>query len=177
MVVEKEYITYLENHIHNVKNSFEWMKLVIFPMFDEITEDIIKMAELLVNYHDTSKYTKEEFDAYNRYFYGDGKNEKEFNYAWLHHIHNNPHHWEYWVIYRGDDLPIILDMPIQYIIEMICDWWAFSWGKGDLFEIFRWYDENKECIVLSDRTKEIVEKILFEMKLQLSYYPDMSYNQ
>ena len=68
-------------------------------------------------------------------------------------------------------------MPIQYIIEMICDWWAFSWGKGDLFEIFRWYDENKECIVLSDRTKEIVEKILFEMKLQLSYYPDMSYNQ
>nr|DAE02562.1 MAG TPA: hypothetical protein [Siphoviridae sp. ctmYS12] len=29
-----------------------------------------------------------------------------------------------------------MDMPYNYIIEMICDWWAFSWNKGNLQEIF-----------------------------------------
>ena len=95
---------------------------------------------------------------------------QDFNYAWLQHIHRNPHHWQYWVLINDDpDLgEIILDMPDVYIIEMICDWWSFSWSKGDLTEIFKWYEERKEYIKLSEKTRRVVENILNMMKDKLS---------
>lgn len=51
-------------------------------------------------------------------------------------------------------------MPHKYIIEMICDWWSFSWIKGDLFEIFAWYENHKNYIKLHPNTRLIVEEIL-----------------
>ena len=172
MDISNKYTNYINNHTQNVKNAFEFMKLVIFPLYEEITDEIKEMMTLLIKYHDSSKWTTEEFNSYMEYFYGKGKNVEEFNYAWLHHIHNNPHHWEYWVIYQKDKSSIVLDMPIQYIIEMICDWWSFSWKKNDLFEIFTWYENNKDSIELSIKTREFVENILFELKKQLTYYPE-----
>lgn len=62
---------------------------------------------------------------------------------------------------------VILDMPHRYIIEMICDWWAFSWKKGNLFEIFSWYDEHKAYMKLSDKTRTTVEDILAKIKNKL----------
>ena len=67
-------------------------------------------GEKLVN-HDQSKYDEEEYEAYDDYFYGkEGKDEDDiavidnaFDYAWLHHIHHNPHHWQYWVLVNDDD--------------------------------------------------------------------------
>lgn len=58
-------------------------------------------------------------------------------------------------------------MPYEYIIEMICDWWAFSWAKENLFEIFKWYDEHKDYMKLSDWTRIEVEDILKQMKAKL----------
>ena len=55
-------------------------------------------------------------------------------------------------------------MPMNYIIEMICDWWSFSWNEGNLFEIFSWYEDNKKNIKLNDKTQIIVEGMLEEMK-------------
>lgn len=55
-------------------------------------------------------------------------------------------------------------MPMNYIIEMICDWWFFSWNDGDLFEIFTWYGANKDIIKLSAWTKISVDNILNMMK-------------
>ena len=82
----------------------------------------------------------------------------------MHHIHNNPHHWQHWVLLRDDGDIETLDMPMHYIIEMICDWWSFSWNDGDLFEIFTWYGANKDIIKLSTWTKITVENILDMMK-------------
>ena len=103
-------------------------------------------------------------DAYDEYFYGAGKNENEFNYAWLHHIHNNPHHWQYWILREDDGDTIPLEMPYNYIIEMILDWWSFSWKSNNLYEIFNWYDEHKKTMILNENTKIIVESILKDMK-------------
>ena len=58
-------------------------------------------------------------------------------------------------------------MPITYIIEMVCDWWAFSWAKGDLYEIFKWYDEHREYMKLSNFTRKTVEDILDKIKTKL----------
>ena len=60
-------------------------------------------------------------------------------------------------------------MPRCYIIEMICDWWSFSWAKDDLTEIFRWYNEHREYMLLHKNTREIVEDILSKMAEKLGY--------
>ena len=51
-------------------------------------------------------------------------------------------------------------MPYGYIVEMICDWWSFSWESGDLYEIFDWYEYNKKKIKFSRKTRAEVEEIL-----------------
>ena len=58
-------------------------------------------------------------------------------------------------------------MPYNYIIEMICDWWAFSWKSGNLYEIFDWYDKHKEYMILHNSTRKSVEYILNRIKEKL----------
>lgn len=58
-------------------------------------------------------------------------------------------------------------MPYNYVIEMICDWWAFSWQKGKLDEIFAWYDEHSKYMKLHPKTRKTVEEILAKMKDKL----------
>lgn len=66
-----------------------------------------------------------------------------------------------------DEGELVLDIPYNYIIEMICDWWSFSWAVGNLTEIFNWYDERKEYIKLSDETRTTVENILCKIESKL----------
>lgn len=54
-----------------------------------------------------------------------------------------------------------------YILEMICDWWAFSWKSENLYEIFDWYDKHKANIKLSDKTRKAVEDILAKIHSKL----------
>ena len=74
--------------------------------------------------HDMSKFQLKEYDAYDKYFYSNRTKEveKAFNYAWLHHIHANPHHWQYWVLKHDDEPEEALEMPVEYVYEMIADW-------------------------------------------------------
>lgn len=58
-------------------------------------------------------------------------------------------------------------MPIEYILEMICDWWSFSWSKDRLYEIFDWYDGHKKYIKLSKNTRKTVEDILDKIHRKL----------
>lgn len=123
------------------------------------------------NAHDQSKYDKEEYDAYDKYFYGNRSYEvvQNFNYAWLQHIHKNPHHWQHWILINDDsELGIMaLEIPLNYIIEMICDWWSFSWRSGDLYEIFDWYAKHRDGMQMNDTSRKIVEDILNKMRTKL----------
>ena len=167
--MSREYDNYLEQHKENVRKGFEWFR----ENLPALIENIPNLEWQICFHHDQSKTESDEYYAYDKYFYGNNRSfqvVQEFNYAWLRHIHRNPHHWQYWILTNDDpDLgEIVMDMPINYIIEMICDWWAFSWNKGDLTEIFKWYDERKEYIKLSDKTRRILETILSTMKEKLS---------
>lgn len=167
-----QYTDYIIQHKENVSKAFEWLKNYLPEIFDD--EQIKLDAEWeCVKAHDLSKYEKEEYDAYDAYFYGGNRSYKvvnDFNHAWLHHIHNNPHHWQYWVLINDDPDKgeIILDMPDEYIIEMICDWWSFSWKQGKLDEIFNWYDEHKDHMKLSEYTRDQVQVILTLIKNKLT---------
>ena len=169
--MSREYDDYLKRHKGNVKKGFEWIRdnlpglLIDIPGVDY--EYQMGMA------HDTSKTDPEEYDAYDKYFYGGNRSYQvvqDFNYAWLHHIHNNPHHWQHWVLINDDpdEGEIVMDMPYEYILEMICDWWSFSWNSGNLREIFDWYQKRYYYIKLSDKTRQTVDDILRKIQLKLT---------
>lgn len=164
--MSKEYDQYLKQHKENVAKGYHWLKRYLPHIVQP------HMQYQICNNHDASKTDYTEYTAYDNYFYSREKTPQvieEFNLAWLHHIHHNPHHWQYWVLINDDpgEGMKILDMPDIYIVEMICDWWAFSWNKGDPYEIFHWYDEHKPYMKLSDETREKVEDILGVIKLKL----------
>lgn len=159
------YNNYLEQHIANVGNAYAWLK----EYLPEVTEGVAGECEWkILKCHDESKYTREEYDAYDAFFYGKDKSpavEEAFKYAWLHHIHENTHHWQYWLLVNDEpgEGTVALDMPYCDIVHMVCDWWSFSWKTGNLREIFKWYNVHKNYMKLSDITREIVEEILSKM--------------
>lgn len=167
------YDKYLEQHKANVFKGYEWIK----DNMPEVTLGLKNIDWQLQYNHDNSKYDPEEYDAYDAYFYGNNRSYyvvQNFKEAWLRHIHKNPHHWQHWILINDDpkEGEIVIDMPHIYIIEMICDWWAFSWAKGNLHEIFKWYDEHKEYMKLSDLTRKTVEDILNKIKTKLGESED-----
>jgi len=174
--MSKKYDEYLKSHIDAVRTGYLWIRQHIDEKeLKETLPDMLgaeneqKMLERIRN-HDVSKYSLEEYQAYDDYFYGNDDSEskseevdKSFNYAWLHHIHSNPHHWQYWVLIHddhSDEQVEPLEMPDMDILEMICDWWSFSWRTGNLYEVFDWYDKNREGIIFNTATKSKVEKLL-----------------
>lgn len=165
-----EYDLYLQQHKDNVRKGYEWIKLHIPEILKGL--DLDELDAQIGLGHDASKTSIDEYGAYDRYFYGGNKSHQvlqDFNYAWLMHIHRNPHHWQYWVLINDNPSEgmVILDMPLNYIIEMISDWWAFSWNSGDLYEIFKWYDEHKDYMKLSDNTRKTVDDILAKIQEEL----------
>ena len=182
-----EYENYLITHINNVKKAYTWLKEHIPDILSEhnYADEIAYYGELddIIAKHDSSKYNKIpdaenyyelkcEYDQYSDYFYGEKTPEVKtrFDYAWLSHIHDNPHHWQHWLL-QNDDPNIglrVLDMPYVFIIEMICDWWSFGWKQNKLDELFTWYENNKSGIILSPKTRKTVEHILDEIKKELN---------
>ena len=163
-----EYDAYLIEHRENVRKGSDWIRHNL-PDLLSGREDFYRQIEWE---HDRSKDDRDEYDAYDKYFYGGQRTqavEEDFNRAWLHHIHHNPHHWQYWVLINDEAKEgiIALRMPYRYVIEMICDWWAFSWRNGNLYEIFDWYDNHKDYMKLHKDTRELVEEILGEIKAKL----------
>ena len=168
---EEEYMEYIKDHINNVHKAFENM-YKIKDKFEDIDRDDISDAiesvkeKGIINIHDESKYSDEEFDAYRRYFYSIDDKEKEeseedFKLAWKHHYENNPHHPEYWI---KDGEPV--DMKIEYIVEMACDWIAMSYDKGGT--ALKYLEDNREekQKVMTENTMSILETILN------IFYPD-----
>ena len=165
--MSKAYDDYLADHIQSVWKGFDWIQANL-PELIPIGLDVSNVMA-----HDESKYTEEEYDAYDLYFYGERTPEvqKAFDLAWLHHIHHNPHHWQSWVLFEdegGINKPKPLKMPFKYLLEMICDWWAFSWRSGNLYEIFDWYESHKDKMILYSESRKEVENILDKIREKLT---------
>lgn len=161
-----QYDDYLRNHISNVQKAAEWLLLHFPDLLNGVDESMLRNNLMS---HDNSKYMVEEYGPYDAYFYGGNRSHEvmtEFNNAWLHHIHHNPHHWQYWVLIHDDEPEEVLFMPMEYVIEMIADWWSFSFRSGNLSEIFDWYDKHKD-MKLHPKTKKIIEDILDRIKAEL----------
>ena len=181
--MSREYDQYLTEHRNNVMQGYIW---ILDHFGDPGLEQIGNMTGVIlsttVHSHDMSKYSAQEYDAYDAYFYGKNKTEKikeNFNFAWLHHIHENPHHWQHWVLMEDDpesgESYKCLEMPEAYVLEMICDWWSFSWKTGNLYEIFDWYEKHKSIIKLHPETRALVESWLGKIKFFLDQEKEQSH--
>lgn len=162
---EEEYMEYIKDHVNNVHRAFENMYNIKDKFEDIDRYDILDAIESvkergLIDIHDESKYSDEEFNAYRKHFHSiDDKekddSEEDFELAWKHHYENNPHHPEYWI---KDGEPT--DMGIDYIVEMACDWIAMSYSKGGT--ALQYLNDNIEekQKVMTENTMSILETIL-----------------
>lgn len=170
-----EYDRYLIQHRENVAEAFRWIRDNIPEVLKDESENHYEHQICFA--HDASKDEPDEYKPYDDYFYGGNRSYKvveDFRFAWLTHIHRNPHHWQHWILVNDDpdEGTIVMDMPYNYIIEMICDWWAFSFSKDELGEIFDWYEQHAGYMKLSDNTRVEVEAILGKIKAKLSEASD-----
>lgn len=134
--------------------------------------------------HDMSKFSREEWGPYARWFYThapDGRTwyevykdardlhpgcmsepwqtarnlKLDFDQAWKHHWEENLHHWECW----SNGLNTPLAMPDGYAREMVADWTAVGMDKGFL-DVYEWYLLNRTRILLHPYTRVFVERLL-----------------
>ena len=121
--------------------------------------------------HDLSKYSLTEFFSSAKYFQGTSspidaeKREKGYSLAWQHHKGHNPHHWEYWIDNVGTYKNTPCKIPIEYVIEMICDWLGagivYSKQKPNYnqpyVEPLEYYNKCKNERIFHEETQELIE--------------------
>lgn len=137
------YNDYIDTHIKNVRISFERFGKALC---EKLNLDMDRL-KALIDDHDKSKYSKEEFEGYRKRFYkcdedleSDEEIQAMFDEAWMHHLKNNAHHPEFWV---NNEEHTIYIMNGYHIAEMLLDWCAMGiaqheeipvydyWTKGD----------------------------------------------
>ena len=148
---QEEYKKYVIEHKERVTQFSSWLQENCPEVFEGV--DLDAFNEVVAE-HDESKFSEEEFEPYAQKWFGDKKKTFEYEEAWKHHWQNNEHHPEFWL---GEDMPLI------YILEMLCDWGSFSIASGDMKELSDFYfnkakDDSEKN--LSDNTKTIIEEIL-----------------
>lgn len=157
-----KYDEYLENHRRGVYKACCELesKFSDNPAFEGVDWRVVKDNCL---HHDDSKYSEVEYEPYNVHFYGTRtpETEKEYDYAWNHHQKTNPHHSQYWVLIRDEGELLPVDMPINYIVEMLCDWWSFSINEEDSVDkLKKWYAEEGPKKLMSEQTRKRLEGML-----------------
>jgi len=123
------------------------------------------VAEYLLRDHDLSKWDSVEFDAYATHFHGGG-DPKNFPLAWLHHVHNNPHHWQHWIFPDGWTMEgsamdgACIEMPYEYVLEMIADWMGASKTYTGSWDMAGWLSKNIPRITVHSKTAQSIREIL-----------------
>ena len=154
----------------SIKKTFEYYTYVWkhkFCVFRECLRLKVPIIQALT--HDNSKFSTKEFGGYLHWFhdvqgtlFNGGytweftKHEElkaDFDAAWNNHIHNNPHHWQYWLI---EDRAI--SMPENFVREMVADWAGFSICKTGKNDVSTWYPQQR--MNLHPRTRGTVEALL-----------------
>lgn len=148
-VVAEPYLKSLVTHIKNVRKAGSWLGVSLYQLEE----------------HDKSKFSDNEFGPYAEKFYGQ-PDEFSFSKAWLHHLHNNPHHWQHWLLPMPSDKEIVgvedgaLPIPEHYALEMVADWLGSSKTYTGTWDMEDWLLENIPKIKLHTETAVVVSTIL-----------------
>lgn len=164
--MSERYEEYLKEHNKNVRKAYFWIK--------KSAPEILKKIEGVdysfhIDFHDDTKTIPDEYAAYDEYLFGKHNKYTVQNYrlAKLGHIHRNPHHWQHWLLFDDSVGLICTEMPYEYIVEMVCNWWSYSWKNDDLFSIFDYYEKHKTKIKLHKVSRDNLEWILDQLKAKI----------
>ena len=155
-VVEKSN-NYVILHRKFVKQAFNILKPKLIGFLD-LDKAKLNTISQHIEEHDLSKFEPEEAIPYAKFFWGekDDKVIEEFKIATKLHKSRNLHHPEYWMNKNRETN----EMPLIYIVEMVCDWWSFGLMQNNPAEIFDYYENNKGKYKFSSEITEIVEELL-----------------
>ena len=149
----REYCDYLEQHLINVQLAWRTLEVVCQDMrfiYDDFYWATIRG---MVMAHDLSKFSPEEFIAYQRKFFpahlhvsdAPARTDKiEFANAWEHHKENNLHHWQSWP-------DATVSFPGEHECHCVCmvaDWMAMGMHFGDTAQ--EYYEGHKDEIELPE---------------------------
>jgi hypothetical protein len=97
------------------------------------------------------KFLPGEFIGYAKHFYDKSGNIKIRWYR--HHVTQNKHHWQFWVITDNTGKHYMLPIDLDTRKEMLADW--KSVGKVlKQPDIKKWYIEHQDKVILDDESKE-----------------------
>lgn len=131
--------------------------------------------------HDWSKFTLTELFGYVGNTESEGVISKsKWAKSWLHHLHCNAHHPEYWVLsWRGNSnfynelgeklapFVVVLPMPENYVREMIADMMATSYKITGSWDILIWFNENGPKMHFHTETIILINKVMREIDYSL----------
>jgi len=153
-----------------MKDHISYLKYVLRHKFFVLMACRLTGASLWRGFvHDLSKFRPSEWIPYTHTFYAkDGskryKPTLDFDLAWNAHQKRNPHHHQYWTILRDDSTIETLPMFEVYVREMIADWVGAGIAITGYNEVHKWYEKNKDKMRLHPDTRELVEKVLEEIR-------------
>jgi hypothetical protein len=122
--------------------------------------------------HDLSKFLPCEWMPYANSFYrDDGRNiyiqDPNFDYAWNHHLHLNPHHWQYWVLKGDDKFQKALEIPDEYLREMVADWFGAGKAIKGSWNISEWWTNYQKGLIIHPNSLEKINTIINSTQLLL----------
>ena len=68
-----------------------------------------------------------------------------------------------WILPEDDGGDIVMEMPVKYRLEMICDWYGAGKAQGTPGSV-GWYKINSDKMRLHPNTRQSVEWQLFRSK-------------
>lgn len=148
--------------------------------------------------HDLSKFGPAEWSPYVEMFYGvephvafeggvllpgamsaeqaaEAKRARQanFNAAWLHHIHVNPHHWQHHILHEDSGKVFVLVPPAPLAYEMVADWLAagpkalraHTMGEA-VAETIVWYAKVYKAQQMREIVRNTAENILMALSIR-----------
>ena len=188
---EMAYLSYIDEHVANVTKAYAELFAGIKDQdINDIGIDVSEFRDALrklkkqIPLHDASKYEDEEFYGYRLHFNATAKEterlstdeqfaidaKENWDRAWAHHYKHNWHHPQAWLWldenngkYTIREVPRseALEMPLNYVLEMICDWHAMDIKFNT--KLKDWYTSSKsytERNSMHPNTKQIVDKLV-----------------
>lgn len=122
--------------------------------------------------HDWTKFLPNEFFPYvnhdfererdeTGYYKPTDTGDLAFDFAWLLHQKRNRHHWQFWILPEDEGGLKILEMPLKYRKEMLCDWYGAHRAQESKGTPRDWYLKHKDKMQLGPETRKwIGDKML-----------------
>jgi hypothetical protein len=166
-----------------LRRNLKYLRYLIAHKWYVLDAGVVTRAPLWrLLIHDWSKFTPAEWGPYRDYFYltkdfnEDSAHQRRlkaaFDKAWIHHLHKNPHHWEYWSIgMSGKDNPV--PMPREIMREMVADWCGAGRVITGDWDADKWYPAQTHLKLHPDTRLDVEHQLKMTLgELRSGFYTE-----